>query len=68
MVFVIDKPWVAQKSKNETPLGTLPGANSPDNIAPGITEPLKLLIHVKVAIHGGFYVYSYSAKSSITKD
>jgi len=34
------------------PWETLPGANAPDNIAPGITEPLKLLHHGKVAIRG----------------
>jgi len=35
------------------PWETLPGANAPDTIAPGITEPLKLLYHDKLVIRGG---------------
>jgi len=41
------------------PWEALPEADAPDNIAPMITEPLKLLHHVKVEIGGALFYIEY---------
>lgn len=53
-VFVFFEPLlVLTLPRDLLPWVTLPGADAPDSIAPGITEPLKLLPHVKMAVRGG---------------